>query len=86
MGRQDSEEKPGCAKWARDVSAHVTRTMDKSTPYDQATPPPSPPRTQTPRPKHNVEKLLAFEFPRKSAAYPQPVRPADHSVARNGPR
>lgn len=76
-----------CAEWARDVSAHVTRTMNNSTPYDHTTPPPTPPnnvQSQSPRPSCDVTGLPAFDVPRQTAAYAHTPRPADHIVPRDG--
>lgn len=84
MRRSVSRKSPDCAKWARDVSAHVTRPIDNSTPYDQATPPPSLPnniRTQTPRSSGGVKGLPATDVPRQTAACPP--CPADHLVAQD---
>ncbi|EAT80469.2 hypothetical protein SNOG_12057 [Parastagonospora nodorum SN15] len=86
MRRSVSRNSPDCAKCARDVSAHVTRPIDNSTPYDQATPPPPPPnniRTQTPRSSGGVKGLPATDVPRQTAACPHTPRPADHLVARD---
>jgi len=86
MRRSVSRDSLNCPKWPRDVSAHVTRPIDNSTPYDQATPPPSPPnniRTQTPRSSGGVKGLPATDVPRQTAACPPSPRPADHLVAQD---
>jgi hypothetical protein len=75
-----------CAEWARDVSAHVTRTMDNSTPYDHTTPPLSPPnniQSQIPREPRDVRGLPAIDVSRQLAAYAHTPRPADHIVPRD---